>query len=93
MWPTMLAQASARYPRAGAWSIGLMGSAGALSIQFVLPAIGAVYDRAKLEAAGGEKLKEAACASHRNFDGFPSRNIKPVIGPSTNCTIGSGGSA
>ena len=31
-----------------------MGSAGALSIQFVLPAIGAVYDRAKLEAAGGE---------------------------------------
>ena len=54
MWPTMLAQASARYPRAGAWSIGLIGSAGALSIQFVLPAIGAVYDRAKLEAAGGE---------------------------------------
>lgn len=54
MWPTMLAQASARYPRAGAWAIGLIGSAGALSIQFVLPAIGAVYDNAKLEAAGGE---------------------------------------
>ena len=32
MWPTMLAQASARYPRAGAWSIGLIGSAGALWI-------------------------------------------------------------
>ena len=54
MWPTMLAQASTRYPRAGAWAIGLIGSAGALSIQFVLPAIGGVYDRAKLEAAGGE---------------------------------------
>ena len=54
MWPTMLAQAAARYPRAGAWAIGLIGSAGALSIQFVLPAIGAVYDKAKLEAAGGE---------------------------------------
>ena len=54
MWPTMLAQAASRYPRGGAWTIGLIGSAGALSIQFVLPAIGAVYDKAKLEAAGGE---------------------------------------
>lgn len=54
MWPTMLAQASKRYPRGGAWSIGLIGAAGALSIQFVLPAIGAIYDKAKLQAAGGE---------------------------------------
>ena len=54
LWPTMLAQAASRYPRGGAWTIGLIGSAGALSIQFVLPAIGAVYDKAKLEAAGGE---------------------------------------
>ena len=54
MWPTMLAQASARYPRGGSWAIGLLGAAGALSIQFVLPAIGAVYDRAKLQAAGGD---------------------------------------
>jgi MFS family permease len=54
MWPTMLAQASKRYPRGGAWSIGLVGAAGALSIQFVLPAIGGIYDQAKLQAAGGE---------------------------------------
>lgn len=54
MWPTMLAQASKRYPRGGAWSIGLIGAAGALSIQFVLPAIGTIYDTAKLQAAGGE---------------------------------------
>jgi hypothetical protein len=54
MWPTMLAQASKRYPRGGAWSIGLVGAAGALSIQFVLPAIGGIYDQAKLRAAGGE---------------------------------------
>ncbi len=62
MWPTMLAQAAARYPRAGAWAIGLIGSAGALSIQFVLPAIGAVYDKAKLEAAGGESAFAALAA-------------------------------
>jgi len=33
--------------------IGLMGSAGALSISFVLPQLGKVYDQAKIEAAGG----------------------------------------
>ncbi|MBL4603951.1 MAG: hypothetical protein JKY84_14495, partial [Emcibacteraceae bacterium] len=28
MWPTMLASAAERYPRGGAWAIGLIGSAG-----------------------------------------------------------------
>ncbi|MBL8269196.1 MFS transporter [Steroidobacter sp.] len=53
IWPTMLAAAADNYPRAGAWGIGLIGTAGALSIYFVLPRLGALYDRAKLEAAGG----------------------------------------
>jgi len=54
MWPTMLAAASERFPRGGALLMGLMGTAGTLSIQFVLPVMGAIYDRTKLEAAGGE---------------------------------------
>jgi hypothetical protein len=54
MWPTMLASVAERYPRGGAWAMGLMGSAGALSIYFVLPRLGALYDRSKLELAGGE---------------------------------------
>jgi hypothetical protein len=54
MWPTMLAAASRRYPRSGPWGIGLIGFAGALAIYFVLPELGAIYDRAKLEKAGGE---------------------------------------
>lgn len=53
MWPTMLASAAERYPRGGAWTIGLIGSAGALSTYIVLPLLGAAYDKAKLEAAGG----------------------------------------
>ena len=53
IWPTMLASAAERYPRGGAWTIGLIGSAGALSTYFVLPILGAAYDSAKLEAAGG----------------------------------------
>ena len=53
MWPTMLAAAARRYPRGGPWSIGVIGFAGAMAIYFVLPEIGKIYDRAKLEAAGG----------------------------------------
>jgi len=53
MWPTMLAIVSERFPRGGAMAMGLMGFAGGLSIQFVLPRMGAIFDAAKAEAAGG----------------------------------------
>ncbi|MEO8097346.1 MAG: MFS transporter [Acidobacteriota bacterium] len=54
MWPTMLATASDRFPRGGALLMGLMGTAGSLSIQFVLPKMGSIYDAKKIELAGGE---------------------------------------
>ena len=53
MWPTMLAIVSERFPRGGAMAMGLMGFAGGMSIQFVLPQMGAVFDTAKAQAAGG----------------------------------------
>jgi len=56
MWPTMLAATARRYPRGGPWSIGIVGFAGAIAIWFVLPKIGEIYDRAKMEKAGGEAL-------------------------------------
>jgi len=54
MWPTMLATASERFPRGGALLMGLMGTAGTLSIRFVLPMMGAIYDNKKIQVAGGE---------------------------------------
>jgi len=54
MWPTMLATASERFPRGGALLMGLMGTAGTLSIQFVLPMMGTIFDSKKVEVAGGE---------------------------------------
>ena len=54
MWPTMLATSSERFPRGGALLMGLMGTAGTLSIQFVLPMMGSIYDTKKIELAGGE---------------------------------------
>lgn len=59
MWPTMLASVSERYPRGGPWALGLIGSAGALSIFFVLPQLGAMFDTAKVEFAGGPAAFEA----------------------------------
>ena len=41
MWPTMLAIAAERFPKGGAVAMGLMGFAGGMSIQFVLPRMGA----------------------------------------------------
>ncbi len=53
LWPTMLAISSERFPRGGAMAMGLMGFAGGMSIQFVLPQMGAIFDSAKAQAAGG----------------------------------------
>jgi MFS family permease len=54
MWPTMLASVSERYPKGGAFAMGLIGSAGALAIKFVLPKMGRIFDTAKSAAAGGD---------------------------------------
>jgi hypothetical protein len=59
LWPTMLANVAERYPRGGELFIGLMGVAGALSIHFVLPELGKIFDRTKLAAAGGEEAFRA----------------------------------
>jgi MFS family permease len=54
MWPTMLATASERFPRGGALLMGLMGTAGTLSITFMLPLMGKIFDTKKIELAGGD---------------------------------------
>jgi MFS family permease len=66
MWPTMLATASERFPRGGALLMGLMGTAGTLSTQFMLPLMGAVYDRTKIETAGGEAAFNALSGDELN---------------------------
>jgi hypothetical protein len=53
MWPTMLAAASERFPKSGALGMGLIGTAGSLSIWFLLPVMGKLYDTKKVEEAGG----------------------------------------
>jgi MFS family permease len=59
MWPTMLASVSERYPKGGAFLMGLVGSAGSLSIYFVLPQMGKIFDDAKIKAAGSPEAYKA----------------------------------
>src|SRR5216683_3834994 len=66
MWPTMLASASARFPRGGALLIGLMGTAGTLSIKFVLPWMGNIFDQTKIKVAGGEEAFRALSGDKLN---------------------------
>jgi MFS family permease len=66
MWPTMLASASERFPRGGALLIGLMGTAGTLSIKFVLPWMGSIFDRTKVKVAGGEEAFRALTGDNLN---------------------------
>ena len=68
MWPTMLATASERFPHGGALLMGLMGTAGTMSIQFVLPLMGTIYDRTKIAVAGGEASFNALPAGSAELD-------------------------
>jgi hypothetical protein len=59
MWPTMLGITSERFPKGGAFLMGIMGCAGNLSIYFVLPQLGKIFDSAKNAAAGGPEAFDA----------------------------------
>jgi MFS family permease len=57
-WPTMLGVTSEQFPKGGALLLGLMGTAGNLAIFFVMPLLGAVWDRYTQRALpGGERLE------------------------------------
>jgi len=79
MWPTMLAAASERFPRGGALLMGLMGTAGTLSIYFVLPKMGQIFDGAKTNAAGGEAAFGALSASAAAGDVASQTRLNEVL--------------
>jgi MFS family permease len=79
MWPTMLAAASERFPRGGALLMGLMGTAGSLSIYFVLPKMGAIFDTAKVDNAGGESAFAALSAAAAAGDPVAVTRLNEVL--------------
>jgi hypothetical protein len=86
MWPTMLGIVAERFPRGGAMAMGLMGFAGGMSIRFVLPWMGAVFDNAMAEAAGGiDKLATLSPATletakrYASVESFQSVAFVPLL--------------
>jgi hypothetical protein len=49
-WPSMLGVNAERFPKGGAFLLGLMGCIGNLAIAIVLPIMGQIYDSATLAA-------------------------------------------
>jgi MFS family permease len=49
-WPTMLGVTAERFPRGGAFLLGLMGCVGNLAIAAILPVMGGIYDQQTLAA-------------------------------------------
>jgi len=55
-WPTMLGVTSERFPRGGAFLMGVIGGAGMLSVYTVIPMIGKVLDAHKDDPTFGFKV-------------------------------------
>jgi MFS family permease len=53
-WPTMLGVTAERFPRGGAFLLGLMGCFGNLAIAFILPVMGSIYDTQTMKAISPE---------------------------------------
>lgn len=92
MWPTMLALVSERFPRGGAMFLGVLGFGGGLAIYVLLPALGAIFDKALAQSLismadtalpDAEKAlrasREAATQSFRAIAWIPAALI-PVFG-------------
>jgi hypothetical protein len=78
MWPTMLAITSDRFPRGGALAMGLMGFAGGMSIQFVLPEMGAIFDTAKQLAESNGALADEAIR-FASVESFQAVSVVPLL--------------
>jgi MFS family permease len=63
-WPTMLGVTAERFPKGGAFLLGLMGCVGNLAIALILPVMGRIYDKGTLDA-----LPPQAQAVVRKADG------------------------
>jgi MFS family permease len=67
-WPTMLGYVSERLPATGALGLAIMGGAGMLSVSFVLPHIGKLYDQGILRHTPDGQSMESLSAAAKGSD-------------------------
>jgi fucose permease len=76
-WPTMLGVTAERFPRGGAFLLGLMGCVGNLAIAAILPVMGAIYDRESTAALPTE-LHDKVVVSTTGDEGLIGRVVGAV---------------
>jgi MFS family permease len=64
-WPTMLGVTAERFPKGGAFLLGLMGCVGNLAVAVVLPVMGSIYDNNTLSALPQEVRGQVVNASQK----------------------------
>lgn len=62
LWPTMMANVSFRYPRGGSLFLGLLGISSCATVWLLLPHVGALYDSARITAAGSVEVLQSISA-------------------------------
>jgi MFS family permease len=62
-WPTMLGVTAERFPRGGAFLLGLMGCVGNLAVALILPVMGGFYDKGTLESLPTELRGQVLASS------------------------------
>jgi MFS family permease len=66
-WPTMLGVTAERFPKGGAFLLGLMGCVGNLAVAVCLPIMGSIYDNGTLQALPSE-LRPQVVAQNEKLD-------------------------
>jgi MFS family permease len=64
-WPTMLGVTAERFPKGGAFLLGLMGCVGNLAVAVVLPIMGSIYDTNTLSALPEDLRPQVVSASNK----------------------------
>ncbi len=64
-WPTMLGVTAERFPKGGAFLLGLMGCVGNLAIAVILPVMGSIYDNETLSALPADLRPQVLSAKNK----------------------------
>jgi MFS family permease len=64
-WPTMLGVTAERFPKGGAFLLGLMGCVGNLAVAVILPVMGGIYDNGTLAALPVEVRPQVVVAGDK----------------------------
>src|SRR5690606_25012528 len=86
MSPALVASVAERYPRGGAFTMGIMGFAAGMANQIMLPIMGRIFDSARNEAAGGDEAlaqlsgeEMQSALRYASSESFQSAVIIPLL--------------